>query len=147
MTLTIRVKLKPEDINRVLFYFNNHSEDELKIIGQVPKLATGSVSNRPLEAASMQLVDANTSNQSFIGFGIETKIGKRKEIRWCGNILVNYFNTIGFTAEEEKLLYEGFCYSIGSKNVHYYPALSTALENSPTVLYSLTHCYKTVKPL
>jgi hypothetical protein len=111
MTITLRAPLNDFAMKTTLFYYNTHCppNTELKIMD---------------------------NNKGFI---LEINNGEtKKHIRKQGNMLTNCFNYKGFSEDEEILLYKSLCCTLGYHNVHYYTALSVALENSPSVLYSLT---------
>ena len=112
MTITLRAPLTTETLRTVMFYYNTHCnpDQELRLV------------NKPYA----------------IGFALICSTGKTKQMRKHGDMFTNVFNMRGFDADDELLLYQSLCYALGNKSVHYYPALSTALENSPTVEYSLT---------
>jgi hypothetical protein len=110
MTITLKVKLTDDILRTVLYYYNTHCppDQELKL----------------------------TKEPFHVGFVVSTT-KTNKEIRQVGNMLTNVFNIKGFDVEDEILLYQSLCYALGNKYVNYYPSLSSALENSPTVQLAL----------
>jgi hypothetical protein len=113
MTITLKAQLSQDILRTVLFYYNTHCnpDQELKLL------------DKP----------------SYISFVLESYSRKPpKQIRKHGDMLTNVFNIRGFDPDDELLLYQSLCYALGNKSVRYYPSLSTALENSPTVQISLT---------
>jgi hypothetical protein len=115
MTIKVRRALTVEECRTILYYFNTHfhkTDEALEILKKRP----GFMIRKCTEL---------TEDDRFI-----------RQIRWQGNLLVNYFNYKGFSVEEEELLYKSIHYTIGSKYVSYYPSLSHAIEHSPSTIQS-----------
>jgi hypothetical protein len=66
-----------------------------------------------------------------------------KQLKWHKNILVTYIDYVGFSEEEERLLYIAMINVLGDENVKQFNAYSEAYMSSPSFLeMMMNNCVK-----